>query len=987
MTRLFDRDGIPNQRADSLLALNHAGSLAHYFFEMSNEALTLAPPTDGINTTWFESLSDSVGVYVPSPTCNNRDVNTWGAAVRRFVGEVIQEADNEIDFSDSEFDRNNDDMVDLVIVVVPRDFGRRCGPNGTIFTAADFSPRLSVDGVGIQAIITTEFRPSMPWLAGVLAHEYGHVMGLPELFDRSHMRSATRGSHPEHSAGLGRWGVMAGAFGWPHVEERDSGPNPLSVWSRMEVGWLTPVSVTADMLDVRIHDVNSTNGRVYRLPVSSSEYFLVANRQNGYPTVGSYYDSLAPASGLAIWHVDENSPVPPGRPRDVNDDELHKRVDLECADGLYSDRGHPSTMPDAVAGRDNLDFWAADSTYRANNNGHDDRGDATDLWNGPTGDLTTDTAFTPYTNPSTAGYNGNQQNVRTGIAVRDIQALPGGVMQADFHLNYWTGSIATNTTWSDTVTVGGDVTVASGATLRLARGTLVRFLANTDDTGGGTDTTLSELIVSGTLDADAGGIVFGSTNAEADTAEWYGLRVLSGGSADLTGASLRDGVRCAQNAGTLTLSNTRFSDCGLLAGADSVSYAENGTGSVAVYAATDPSTGTGLSTATWSTAGTDASAFTFSGGTLSFASAPDFERPSDGGRDNRYELAVRAAAGSRFTASKSVVVQVTDGDDPGRVSLSTTAPQVGRELQAVVEDEDGVKNLRWNWYPVSERKGASVSGTAPTTGEGKTTPGIGLLGKRLQAQATYNDGHGEGKQAVSDTTAAVTAGPPSAPVLTAQAGDGRVVLSWSAADSNGAWVTAYSLRDSIGGAGGAAGSGGSWTNWIAVPGKGAARDTTRTGLTNGRQYTFEVRAKNTVGDGDSSRVSATPARPRIAGADSVRYAENRTDTVASYRVTPPGDAVPAQGPGMGDVVADLVEPLRDRLLLVGAGAAPDGNRRVEAEGQAVAKPAGPQVRGFVASARRALQRLVVERLPDVVEDLEGRARAAARCRPPARTGA
>ena len=216
--------------------------------------------------------------------------------------------------------------------------------------------------------------------------------------------------------------VPLGREGWPHVEYRSSGPNPMSAWSRIEVGWITPVTVTADMLDVRIHNVNSTNGRVFRLPVSSSEYFLVANRQNGHPTVGSYYDALAPTSGLAIWHVDENVPGT----LDANYEELHKRVDLECADGLFSDRGYPGTMPDAVAGRDNLDFWATDSTYRANHNGSNDRGDATDLWNGSAGDLTTDTAFTPYTNPSTAGYHDNgtsgldddRQSVRTGIAVR-----------------------------------------------------------------------------------------------------------------------------------------------------------------------------------------------------------------------------------------------------------------------------------------------------------------------------------------------------------------------------------------------------------------------------------------------------------------------------------------------------------------------------------------------------------------------------------------
>ena len=244
-------------------------------------------------------------------------------------------------------------------------------------------------------------------------------MGLPELFDRDHILGRP---NQDHGGGIGRWGVMAGYIGWPHVDQRDSGPNPMSVWSRMEVGWITPETVTADMLDVQIHDINSNNGRVFRLPVSSSEYFLVANRQNGHPTVGSYYDSLAPASGLAIWHVDESV-----RPTsiDANPNEFHKRVDLECADGLFSDRGYPlGNTPDAVAGGDNLDYWSNDRTYRNDHRGN--RGDATDLWNGPTRDLTMDTEFTPYSNPSTAGYNGDMQNVRTGIAVRTFRRFPAG---------------------------------------------------------------------------------------------------------------------------------------------------------------------------------------------------------------------------------------------------------------------------------------------------------------------------------------------------------------------------------------------------------------------------------------------------------------------------------------------------------------------------------------------------------------------------------
>ena len=200
---------------------------------------------------------------------------------------------------------------------------------------------------------------------GTFAHEYGHVMDLDELFDRDGKSE----SNQDHSAGIGRWGVMGrGAPGWVIKSGTEDGPNPMTLYSRMKAGWLAAANrlenVTEDRMDVSIHDINSSKGKAYKIPVpgSSSEYFLLANRQNTHSdpgdTPGSYYDDRAKASGLAIWHVDENAQR--GR-LDAVKYEQHKRVDLESADGLFSDKGYPlGTSRDAVAGGDNLDYWSHD---------------------------------------------------------------------------------------------------------------------------------------------------------------------------------------------------------------------------------------------------------------------------------------------------------------------------------------------------------------------------------------------------------------------------------------------------------------------------------------------------------------------------------------------------------------------------------------------------------------------------------------------------
>ena len=113
------------------------------------------------------------------------------------------------------------------------------------------------------------------------------------------------------------------------------------------------------------------------------------------------------------------------------------------------------------------------------------------------------------------------------------------------------------------VTIAGDLTLPLGAELTIKPGIEVEFLANTDGTGGGRDRTRSELIVEGTLDASASRITFRSANDTPSNDDWYGIRVASGGSANLSGATVQDGSRCVQDeGGTLTMTNATLSNCG-----------------------------------------------------------------------------------------------------------------------------------------------------------------------------------------------------------------------------------------------------------------------------------------------------------------------------------------------------------------------------------------------------------------------------------------
>ena len=281
-----------------------------------------------------------------------------------------------------------------------------------------------------------------------MAHEYGHALNLPELYDRTNLFEPSA-DYDDHSAGIGYYGSMGkGNNGYatkrPGVVD---GPAPLSEWSRIEMDWITEqtlanpdgrlVKVGADM-DLSIHDINSPSGKVYKIeaPYSSDEYFLLANRQNTYDGTankGSYYDEYAPARGLLIYHVDENvNPSSPySRINDVNAYEEHKAVDVECADGLRRDQATSTADPvnfidDDEAGGDDLDYWTgandqAGKDYRKSRRGN--IGDAADMWTSTSGD------FTPFTIPSTDGYDNmgtssdytdDEQTKFTGIVIRGI---------------------------------------------------------------------------------------------------------------------------------------------------------------------------------------------------------------------------------------------------------------------------------------------------------------------------------------------------------------------------------------------------------------------------------------------------------------------------------------------------------------------------------------------------------------------------------------
>ena len=139
----------------------------------------------------------------------------------------------------------------------------------------------------------------------------------------------------------------------------------------------------------------------------------------------------------------------------------------------------------------------------------------------------------------------------------------------------------------------------------------------------------------------------------------------------------------------------------------------------------------------------------------------------------------------------------------------------------------------------------------------------------FQVRAVNSTGDGP----PSTASAAVT---PARPPFAAVADDQRVQLTWTAGPANGSPITGYKYRQS---ADGGTTCDRGWTT--------ATSPLTRNPLVNDTEYTFQMRARNAVGDGPAAMADPPPAnrKPVLSGPDSVWFAENGTDTVATYPAT------------------------------------------------------------------------------------------------------
>ena len=307
--------------------MNHSYPMAD-FDSLMNQIGYVGPhgPTGSFREYYLEN---SYGAFDPEATVSgwymaDSNYQIYGYAngwemVRELIANAVDDAE-EAGMDWSFFDNDGDGNVDA-LNIVHAGGGAEEGNGSYIWSHkwnlgdhARFYDGVIIDSYTINPEKQGGMNATMVNF-GVICHEFGHALGLPDLYDIDYS-----------SSGIGTWGLMSGGS-WGGNGSSAWYPSHMCAWSKMNVSvgpWLTPLNTTESIETIDLPNVEM-NPVAYMMG-DSLQYFLFENRQK----IG--FDQTLKQSGLLIWHIDDAVSC---EGNGCNSDEWHRRVDLEQADGLF----------------------------------------------------------------------------------------------------------------------------------------------------------------------------------------------------------------------------------------------------------------------------------------------------------------------------------------------------------------------------------------------------------------------------------------------------------------------------------------------------------------------------------------------------------------------------------------------------------------------------------------------------------------------------
>ena len=414
-----DRSGTYTAAQFASQVFGSTGSVKDFYDKSSYSNLNLYPVTETHGTA-----NDGVVGWLSLPYAHPNTGSTFTTANQWIVYDALTQANSFVNFAF--YDTNVDGYISsselhVLVVVAGYEASYSLTPN----TPNVWAHHWDLNGVGFPYLDGVylgdwyhnggysqigEIHQNHIATIGVMAHELGHDLSWPDLYDTDYT-----------SHGTGDWSIMStGVWNATGTNPIGSSPAMPDAWLKWYQGWLTPTVISGTQTGVIIPQ-SETNASAFLLAPNpggvdwewyqysgSGEYFLVENRQL------TSYDAGLPGCGLHILHIDENVGI-----YTPNDNESHPLVKFMEADGLNEIKNgtDPGDTGDPFPGSTNnrtFDYWSTPNSRLYS--GADSLASVKNITN-CSAFMTADLAYTGVTNQNPLANAGPDQVVFTNLMV------------------------------------------------------------------------------------------------------------------------------------------------------------------------------------------------------------------------------------------------------------------------------------------------------------------------------------------------------------------------------------------------------------------------------------------------------------------------------------------------------------------------------------------------------------------------------------------
>lgn len=213
--------------------------------------------------------------------------------VRRLVQHAIAYVDTAYNVDFTQYDNDNNDTLDNVHIIFAGIPESTSGESNSIWPHKSilYNFRVEADGVRVHTYSCSGEKKSAGMADGIgaMCHEFGHVLGLPDMYDTDGNTGDGEG------VGLGDFSLMHG--GCYNNDSRT--PPSLAAVEREILGWHTHTTLTEPVV-VKMGNLGDSNVSYKITTYNQGEYYILENRQK------SGWDAYNPAGGMLIYHVDKN---------------------------------------------------------------------------------------------------------------------------------------------------------------------------------------------------------------------------------------------------------------------------------------------------------------------------------------------------------------------------------------------------------------------------------------------------------------------------------------------------------------------------------------------------------------------------------------------------------------------------------------------------------------------------------------------------------